>query len=226
MSDNEKTKENSIDDLIEVDVEEEEDIVEDENKKPQKVDPEIEKLEKIREEIHSLIKENNDEKVVEKYMNLFKELTQSNKEKEEYLQTAQMVQANFENYKKRAHKDQEWSSFQSKIKIVEKFLSFYGDLERSVSIFSENPDVKSLKEALELVFNNLKATFESLNIGTINPLEEIFNHQFHEAIHVVDSEEAEPNTIIDVVSIGFVLDDVVIKPAKVVITRRNNKKDK
>jgi len=72
-------------------------------------------------------------------------------------------------------------------------------------------------------FNNLKATFESLNVKTIDPKKEIFNPQYHEAIHVVENEEVETNTIVDVVSIGFVLEDVVIKPAKVVITRKSNK---
>ncbi|MBY9000397.1 MAG: nucleotide exchange factor GrpE [Candidatus Heimdallarchaeota archaeon] len=223
MDENEKTKENPQEELIEVDVEETEDILEEEIKTSKKVDPEKEKLDKIREDFHSLIKKNKDDQVVDKYMNLFKEFVQSNKEKEDYLKTAQMVQANFENYKKRAHKDQEWYSFQNKMKIVEKFFSFYDDLERSVNNFSENPDVKSLREGLELVFNNLKSTFESLNIKTINPADEIFNPQFHDAIHVVESEEISPNTIVEVVSIGFILDDVVIKPAKVVISRKINK---
>ena len=223
MSENEKTNDKSTDDFIEVDVEDFEDIPEVENKEPEKIDPEELEMSKMREEFLKLIAKNKDNKAVEKYMNLFKELKQSNEEKNDYLKTAQMVQANFENYKKRAHKDQEWSSFQSKMKIIERFLSFYDDLDRSVTAFNDNPDVKSLNEALILVFNNLIATFESLNVKTIDPKKEIFNPQYHEAIHVVENEEVETNTIVDVVSIGFVLEDVVIKPAKVVITRKSNK---
>ena len=223
MSENEKTNDKSTDDFIEVDVEDFEDIPEVENKEPEKIDPEELEMSKMREEFLKLIAKNKDNKAVEKYMNLFKELKQSNEEKNDYLKTAQMVQANFENYKKRAHKDQEWSSFQSKMKIIERFLSFYDDLDRSVTAFNDNPDVKSLNEALILVFNNLKATFETLNVKTIDPKKEIFNPQYHEAIHVVENEEVETNTIVDVVSIGFVLEDVVIKPAKVVITRKSNK---
>ncbi len=223
MSENEKTNDKSTDDLIEVDVEDFEGIPEVEKIEPEKVVPEKLEMGKMREEFLKLIAKNKDNKAVEKYMNLFKELKQSNEEKNDYLKTAQMVQANFENYKKRAHKDQEWSSFQSKMKIIERFLSFYDDLDRSVTAFNDNPDVESLNEALILVFNNLKATFESLNVKTIYPEKEIFNPQYHEAIHVVENEEAEVNTIVDVISIGFILEDVVIKPAKVVITRKSNK---
>ncbi len=222
MSENEKTNDKSTDDLIEVDVEDFEDIPEVENKEPEKVDPEELEMNKMKEEFRKLIAKNKDDKAVEKYMNLFKELKQSNEEKNDYLNTAQMVQANFENYKKRAHKDQEWSSFQSKMKIIERFLSFYDDLDRSVTAFNDNPDVESLKEALNLVSSNLKATFESLNVKTIEPEKEIFNPQYHEAIHVVENEEVEPNTIVEIVSIGFILEDVVIKPAKVVITRKSS----
>lgn len=228
MSENEKTNDNSTDDLIEVDVDDIEDITEVENKKPEKVDSEKIEIDKTREEFQQLLAKNKTEKAVEKYMTLFKKLKQSNMEKNDYLKTAQMVQANFENYKKRAYKDQEWSSFQSKMKIVERFLSFYDDLDRSVTSFNDNPDIESLKEALNLVFGNLKATFESLNVKTIEPEKEIFNPQYHEAIHVVENEEVETNTIVDVVSIGFILEDVVIKPAKVVITRKasNNSESK
>lgn len=221
MNENEKNNDKSTDDLIEVNVEDFEDSPEVENKEPERVDPEKLIMDNMREEFSELIAKNKNDKAVKKYMNLFKELTQSNKEKEDYLNTAQMIQANFENYKKRAHKDQEWSSFQSKMKIVERFLSFYDDLDRSVTAFNDNSDVKSLKEALNLVFGNLKETFESLNVKTIEPEKEIFNPQYHEAIHVVENEKVESNTIIDVVSIGFILDDVVIKPAKVVITRKS-----
>ncbi|MHA1345541.1 MAG: nucleotide exchange factor GrpE [Candidatus Heimdallarchaeaceae archaeon] len=222
MSENEKTENNSTDDLIEVDVEDIEDSTESKNEEPKKVDPEKLEMDEMREEFSELLDKNKDDKAIKKYMNLFKELKQSNKEKNEYLATAQMVQANFENYKKRAHKDQEWSNFQSKKKIVERFLSFYDDLNRSVIAFDDKPDIKSLKEALDLVFNNLKATFESLNVKSIVPEKEIFNPQYHEAIHVIESEEFAPNTIVDVVSMGFILEDVVIKPAKVVITRKSS----
>ncbi len=228
MSENEKTNDKSTDDLIEVDVDDIEDITEVENKEPEKVDSEKLEMDKTREEFQQLIAKNKTEKAVEKYMILFKELKQSNNEKNDYLKTAQMVQANFENYKKRAYKDQEWSSFQSKMKIVERFLSFYDDLDRSVTSFNNDPDIESLKEALNLVFGNLKAAFESLNVKTIEPEKEIFNPQYHEAIHIVENEEVETNTIVDVVSIGFILEDVVIKPAKVVITRKtsNNSESK
>ncbi|MCK5409800.1 MAG: nucleotide exchange factor GrpE, partial [Candidatus Heimdallarchaeota archaeon] len=228
MGENEKTNDKSTDDLIEVDVDDFEDIPEVENQELEKVDPEKLEMDNMREEFRELIAKKKDDKAVKKYMNLFKELKQSNKEKNDYLNTAQMVQANFENYKKRSHKDQEWSSFQSKMKIVERFLSFYDDLDRSVTAFNDDPDVESLKEALNLVFSNIKSTFESLNVKTIEPEKEIFNPQYHEAIHVVENEEVESNTIVDVVSIGFILDDVVIKPAKVVITRKsiNNSEDK
>jgi len=222
MSENEKTKDKSADDLIEVDVEDIEDITEVENKKPEKVDSEKLEIDKMREEFQQLIAKNKINKAVEKYIILFKELKQSNMEKNDYLKTAQMVQANFENYKKRAYKDQEWSNFQNKVKIIERFLSFYNDLDRSVTSFNDNPDIESLKEALNIIFSNLKATFESLNVKTIEPKKEIFNPQYHEVIHIVENEEVEPNTIVDVISTGFILEDVVIKPAKVVITIKSS----
>lgn len=219
MNDENNNNKKSQDDFIEVDVAD----VEDEEKTDQeetKIDPEEERKSKLKSDFLEMLRKEEFEEATEKYMKLERDLNSANKLKEEYLHTAQMVQANFENYKKRMHKDQEWSSFQNKVKVIERFLSFYDDLERTMKVFENHPDIKSVNEAIELVFNNLKSTFESFNIKAIEPKEEPFNPQYHEAIHTVENINLPRNTIIELVSIGFILDGTVIRPAKVVITKQ------
>ncbi len=212
-------EEKNEEELIEVDVETIEES-KDTKKVEDEVDPETKELEEVREEILNFIKDANTDKLLEKYIALFRDFKESNKLKEEYLETAQLVQAEFENYKKRIYKDQEWYSFQNKQKILQKFLSLYDDIERTNLMFKNHPDTVELKKAIELIFNNLRSTFESLELEIIEPKKEVFNPQYHEIVHFIEGKELKDNQIMEVVSKGFKLGNIVIRPAKVVISKK------
>jgi molecular chaperone GrpE len=192
-------------------------------KKIEEVDPETKELEEVREEVLNYIKDANTDKLLEKYIALFRDLKESSKLKEEYLETAQLVQAEFENYKKRIFKDQEWYGFQNKQKILQKFLPLFDDIERTNLMFENQPDSVELKEAIGLIFNNLKSTFESLELEIIEPEKETFNPQYHEIVHFIEGENLKDNQIMEVVSKGFKLGNIVIRPAKVVISKKVDK---
>ena len=214
-------------DLIEVDVSDFEEQELEEVKKEEKadVDPETKEIESLLDEIAKLIEKGKAKNVLQKYSDLLNNLKEESKMKKEYLNTAQIVQADFENYKKRVHKDQEWSNFQNKQKIIQKFLTTYEDIERTTEMFNENTDIKSVQDALNLIHNNLKSVFESLEIKVINPLDDLFNPQFHEAVYVIDKEGAQNNQVVEVISKGFQLGNIVLKPARVVISKKSNKEN-
>ncbi|MCG3222173.1 MAG: nucleotide exchange factor GrpE [Candidatus Heimdallarchaeota archaeon] len=212
---NEEKEEINEEEFIEVDVED----FENDEVSEKKVDPEAELLEAVKIEIEKLVEKNKIEKIIKKYFSLLKEIDQSNQLKEEYLKTAQVVQAEFENYKKRVHKDKEWSNFQNKQKVIQKFLTIYDDIERTQDMFTNHPDVGQVKDAVNLIFGNLKSAFESLDIEIIDPQEEIFNPQFHEAVYAIEKEGSKKNQIIEVLSKGFKIESTVIRPARVVIAK-------
>ena len=116
-----------------------------------------------------------------------------------------------------------WVFFQNKQKIIQKFLTTFEDVERATEMFTEDSDTKSLQDALNLIHNNLKSVFESLEIVVINPLDDTFNPQYHEAVYVIDKEGAENNQIVEVISKGFQLGNIILKPARVVISKKSNK---
>jgi len=213
--------------LIEVDVsdfdDEEKEVEDAEELERVEKDPEIKEIESLLDEITKLIEKGKTDDVLKRYSGLLHDLKEETKMKDEYLNTAQVVQSDFENYKKRVHKDQEWSNFQNKQKIIQKFLTTYEDIERTAEMFDNHTDIKSLHDALNLIYNNLKAVLESLEIIVINPLGETFNPQFHEAVYVIDKEGAPNNQIVEVISKGFQLGNIVLKPARVVIAKKSTK---
>jgi molecular chaperone GrpE len=212
---NEENEKINEEEFIEVEVEN----IEQEEVSDNKIDPETILLEQVKNEINSLIEKEKTDEIIEKYFTLMKELEKSNQLKEEYLKTAQVVQAEFENYKKRVQKDKEWSNFQNKQKMVQRFLTLYDDIERTQEMFINQPDAGQLKEAINLIYGNLKSAFESLDIEIINPLNETFNPVFHEAVYTIEEEGAKKNQIIEVLSKGFIFQSTVIRPAKVVIAK-------
>ncbi len=210
------------DELIEVDVEDDQDTIQTQEIE---IDPVEEEKIRIEAEILKLIDKGKINLLVEKYQDLSKLLAEESKLKEEYLNTAQVVQAEFENYKKRAHKDQEFSNYRNKANILQKFLTIYEDIERTHLQTTKDSDLKIVRDALKLVFRNMKDSFSDLGIKVIDPLDEIFDPKYHDILYTTENEKLADNKIIEVVSKGFILDNMVLKPARVVISKVPKKKE-
>jgi len=60
---------------------------------------------------------------------------------------------------------------------------------------------------------------QKFGIEAVDPLGEPFDPQFHEAMAMVDSPDAEPNSVIEVMQKGFTLNDRLIRAAMVVVAK-------
>ena len=82
----------------------------------------------------------------------------------------------------------------------------------------ENATVENFKSGMELTLRQLTAAFEKFNIKVINPQGEKFDPHLHQAMSMVDSE-LPPNTVVHVMQKGYVLNDRVIRPALVMVSK-------
>ena len=80
----------------------------------------------------------------------------------------------------------------------------------------ENTSIDSFKEGVELTARQLDSVFEKFQIREIVPLGEKFDPHRHQAISQVESAE-EPNTVVQVLQKGFLLNDRVLRPALVIV---------
>ena len=175
-------------------------------------------------EILNLVNNNQVDELTEIIWTLNQELREAKIKQDEFLYTAQRIQADFENFKKRMHKDQEFSNTRIKSSILLRLTTLYDDLEKTLTVLNENDDLKSSKEAIKMIFNNTKSTFETLGIEPINPIDQIFDPKYHEALYTVEDAKKTNNQIIEVVSKGFMLEGILLKPARVVIAKPPQKK--
>ena len=63
------------------------------------------------------------------------------------------------------------------------------------------------------------STMEKFGVETINPENEIFNPEFHEAVTMVPMPDKESNSVLEVVQIGFTLNGRLVRPAMVVVVQ-------
>jgi molecular chaperone GrpE len=82
----------------------------------------------------------------------------------------------------------------------------------------ENTSIESFKEGVELTARQLDSVFEKFAIREINPAGEKFDPHRHQAISQVPSDQ-EPNTVVNVLQKGYLLNDRVLRPALVTVSQ-------
>ncbi len=65
----------------------------------------------------------------------------------------------------------------------------------------------------------LSGTMEKFGVEEMNPQGEAFNPEYHEAMSMQESAEAQPNTVLQVMQKGYLLNERVLRPAMVVVSR-------
>lgn len=86
------------------------------------------------------------------------------------------------------------------------------------ALANANVTIDNLKSGVELTLKQLTSAFEKFNVTEINPAGEKFDPRRHQAINTVESD-AEPNTVVQVFQKGYLLNDRVIRPAMVSVTK-------
>ena len=83
----------------------------------------------------------------------------------------------------------------------------------------EDASAESLREGMELTMNMLGKMLEKLGIEEIDPLNEKFDAAKHQAMTMQPSDEVEPNTVIAVMQKGYSLNERLIRPAMVIVSK-------
>ena len=105
--------------------------------------------------------------------------------------------------------------------LAKNFLSVGDNLERAIESLNDDSKPEDLEEGLKLILKSYKDALETGGIISIDPKGEPFNPEQHEALSVIENEDLEPNSIIEVIQRGFMIQDRVLRPAKVIVTKKN-----
>lgn len=126
------------------------------------------------------------------------------------------VKAEGENIRRRSFEDVDKARKFALEKFSGELLAVKDSLDAALAV--ESATVDSYKNGVELTAKQLLSIFEKFNIAEVNPTEEKFDPNKHQAISTIESE-GEPNTVLSVLQKGYTLNDRVLRPALVVVSK-------
>lgn len=155
---------------------------------------------------------------------LEKKLSDSQKKIEEVLSSYKEIkqQSATEVQKARERIQNEFNRRNAKIKsdLISKFIEILDNFERALAIASQKHSFDSLLEGVELIRNQFIAALVEHDVTELNVEGQPFNPEFAEAVEVIEVGSPEKdNMILEVVNKGYLMGDLLIRPAKVKIGR-------
>jgi molecular chaperone GrpE len=129
------------------------------------------------------------------------------------------AKAEVENIKKRSEKEISNAYKFSTEGVFLDLIPIFESLDIAVTQDSKNISLESLQEGNKLLKNMFDSFLEKNSLEVINPIDQKFDPNLHQAIKTVKNEKKENNTIDEVLQKGYKLLDRVIKPALVVVIK-------
>lgn len=130
------------------------------------------------------------------------------------------LSAEFDNYRKRTMKEKAELIKNGGEKTITAILPILDDLERAIKTMESSDDIKAMREGVELIHAKFLKILHQEGLQQIETNGKEFNTDYHEAIALVPApSEEQKGKILDCVQTGYLLNDKVIRHAKVVVAQ-------
>jgi len=130
-----------------------------------------------------------------------------------------LARAETENVRRRAERDVEGAHKYALERFVNELLPVKDSLELGLAAASGEGDLAKIREGMELTLKMLSSALEKFGVKTLDPKGEKFNPALHQAMAMQEVRDAEPNIVLTVYQKGYLLNDRLIRPAMVVVSR-------
>lgn len=128
------------------------------------------------------------------------------------------LQAEFDNFRRRTLKEKADLVKSASENVLSGILPVIDDFERAIENMEEIPDDDAGKQGILLIYSKLKDFLKQHNVKEIDALNQDFDVDHHEALTKIPApEEKLKGKVVDVVQKGYMLNDKVIRFAKVVV---------
>jgi molecular chaperone GrpE len=140
-------------------------------------------------------------------------------ERDEFLALAQRTQADFENFRKRASREQGLAEHRGVVRVVKELLPALDNLDRALQAAdaADGEATSDLTQGFRLVQAELMAAMARVGVEGYSPKGEVFDPNVHEAMAQTPYEGVQSGTVAEVYQQGYRLADAVIRPARVVV---------
>jgi molecular chaperone GrpE len=138
-------------------------------------------------------------------------------ERDTLLDRLARMQADFENARKRAARDQQEFREFALADALKALLPVLDSFERALQVGSG--EKSELRNGVELIYKQLQDALGKLGLRAIPAKGEAFDPRWHEAIEMVDTKEAPDHQVIDELQPGYKLKERLLRPAMVRVAR-------
>ncbi len=150
---------------------------------------------------------------------LRQKLQEKEKEAKENYDRYLRVAADFENYKKRAAKEKEDYVRFGNEDLIKAILPFIDNLERAVSHAEKVHETGVMIEGVRLILQQILQALNKFGVSSFESVGKPFDPTKHEAMLVVETDQHEPNQVVEEFQKGYLLRDRLLRPATVSVSK-------
>lgn len=140
--------------------------------------------------------------------------TQANEHKEKFLRTM----ADLDNFRKRAARDREELIKLATSNLIEDLLSILDNFKLGLDSAEQNEEIKKHVQGFHMIYDQLSQLLQAKGLQTLCPTDETFNPSEHECIAQQPSSEVPEDQIMQVVRVGYKLNNKLLRPASVIVS--------
>jgi len=139
---------------------------------------------------------------------------------EEHYEQLVRAHAEIENLKRRHSQEVEKAHKFALDKFVAELLGVRDSLELGhAAAQAADADVDKLREGTELTLKMLSDVMGKFGVEAVDPIDDPFNPEFHQAMAMVPRDDVPPNTVVDVIQKGYLLNGRLVRPALVAVSQ-------
>lgn len=128
--------------------------------------------------------------------------------------------AEADNVRRRTERDLENAHKFALERFTQELLPVIDSLEMGMQAAQgKDVSIASLQEGSELILKKFASVLTKFNVVAIDPLDQPFNPELHQAVSTLAAEGKAPNTVISVLQKGYTLNDRLVRPAMVVVAQ-------
>ncbi|WP_369855083.1 nucleotide exchange factor GrpE [Candidatus Thalassolituus haligoni] len=129
------------------------------------------------------------------------------------------IQAEMQNVRRRAELDVEKAHKFGLEKFANEMVAVVDNLERGLAAAPEEDATKAIREGIEMTLNGFLSALAKFNVDVVDPVGHPFNPEHHQAMTMIESADAEPNSVLAVMQKGYVMNGRLLRPAMVVVSK-------
>jgi molecular chaperone GrpE len=131
--------------------------------------------------------------------------------------------AEYDNYRKRTAKEFEYLCLNANENLITKLLDTLDNLERALDSAKSSNDFESFHKGVELIYTHLKELLEKEGLKEIEAVCQPFDPNYHEAVTQCESDQHEEGIVADQMCKGYMLNEKLLRPSKVVVSKGKTK---